>query len=86
MSSKGKLAVAALGIPPRELSILKYIFNLSSSRAQAYELAAAEQQPDIFLVDGDNPEAVSAWRTLCSNNPQQATMPTVIDRHGPRHG
>ena len=78
MSSNGKLAIAAIGIPPRELSILKCIFNLSASRAHSYELATANQPPDILIVDGDNPRAISEWRTLYGGEQHQPTLPTVI--------
>lgn len=78
MSGKSKWVVDAIGLPPREISVLKCIFKLSSSRVQSYELAPADQAPDIVFVDGDNPEAVSEWRALCTRDRSKTTVPTVM--------
>ncbi len=78
MSGKSKWVVDAIGLPLREISVLKCIFKLSSSRPQSYELAPADQAPDIVLVDGDNPQAVSEWRALCTRDRSKTTVPTVM--------
>jgi twitching motility two-component system response regulator PilG len=78
MNDKGKWVIAVIGIPARELSVLKCIFNLSSSRAWSYELASAGQTPDILLVDADNPEAVSQGHVLRTTEQSQTPMPTVM--------
>jgi two-component system, cell cycle response regulator len=78
MSGKSKWVVDVIGLPLREISVLKCIFKLSSSRAQSYELAPADQAPDIVLVDGDNPEAVREWRALCTRDRSKTTLPTVM--------
>src|SRR5438105_13983215 len=78
MSGKSKWVVDVIGLPLREISVLKCIFKLSSSGAHSYELAPADQAPDTVLVDRDNPAAVREWRTLRTRERRTATVRTVM--------
>lgn len=78
MSGRGVVTVATIGLQLHEQSILKCVFNLSAAREQSYALATPDQSPDILLVDGDIPEAVSAWRLRCKSDQRLAGLPTVL--------
>jgi twitching motility two-component system response regulator PilG len=80
MSNQSSLSVTVIGIPPQEEGVLKRIFGLTSSRTRSYVLAplTPNHTPDIFLVDNDDQDAVTQWRTLCSAGTAHATVPTVL--------
>jgi len=66
MSSKKTFAVAMIGIPEHERSILKNIFKLSLYRTQTYIIAAADEPGQIVLVNADDPRALAEWQALGS--------------------
>lgn len=52
------------GLRANERSVLFSMCSLSghSSRDYLYELTAEPAEADIYIVDGDDPEAVASWR------------------------
>lgn len=80
MSDKKTFSVAALGIPEQEQRVLRNIFKLSLYRPHAYMLTAADhtQPVDILIVDADDTQALTAWRSFRSHNSGTAAVPTVM--------
>ena len=64
MSDKKTFAVAMIGIPDQERSVLKNIFKLSLYRAYTYTFISANEPGQILIVDADDSEAMMEWRTL----------------------
>jgi hypothetical protein len=61
MLAKQTFAVLALGMPERELRILKTTCRISQARARAYVLATDPPQgaPDLVIVDGESDAALA---------------------------
>ncbi|MGB5064515.1 MAG: response regulator, partial [Candidatus Competibacter sp.] len=64
MSDKQSFKVALIGIPESERNVLRNIFKLSLYRPRAYSFAAAGEPIQILLVDAENPEAMTEWRSF----------------------
>lgn len=64
MSDRKAFAVALLGIPEQERSVLKNIFKLSLYRACTYTLISVKELSQILIVDADDSEAVAEWQAL----------------------
>jgi hypothetical protein len=60
--TKRQFEVLAVGVPERELRILRTVALLSQGRACAYTLAdgARRDDPDILAVDGESGAALAA--------------------------
>lgn len=82
---KRVLQVAAFGLRPNELNVLRSISVLSShsGRAVGFDLAADASMADLFIVDTESSEATGRWRTL---DPQQLRPVIVIDSTGTAAG
>jgi twitching motility two-component system response regulator PilG len=79
---KRVLQVAAFGLRPNELNVLRSISVLSghSARAVGFDLAAEASQADIFIVDAESGEDhLSRWQDC---DPQRLRPAIVIDSTG----
>lgn len=56
-----RLLVSIIGLSTRDALVAKSVAALSSNRAHSYSIVDAEggARPDIYVVDGDNPAAMS---------------------------
>ncbi len=72
------LGILAIGLSTREQNVLRSIVGLSSARTQSYSIAPEHQQPDILLVDRDDPVALSEWQVVCSKDAPMSALPTVF--------
>jgi two-component system, cell cycle response regulator len=80
MNSTRPFSVAILGFSTYEQKVLRSILRLSSSRPCSYTLAPSspEHTPDIVIVDGDDQQALAAWRTRYANDRANPQVPTVL--------
>jgi two-component system cell cycle response regulator len=84
MNDKKTFAVAVLGIPEQERSVLKNIFKLSLYRACTYTLISVKELSQILIVDADDPEAMAEWQALRgagaspSSSPRPGTASSLI--------
>jgi len=65
------LVVAVIGFGNTERKVIFSIFRISERRALRYvaqEAAADLAEPDVYLVDSDDPQAVSQWRSANSRS------------------
>ena len=80
MTNQNSLSVAVIGITPQDQGVLRRIFELTSLRTSSYVLAplTPNRTPDIYLVNGDDQDAMAEWHTLCTSGATKATVPTVL--------
>ncbi len=72
-----------LGFPPAEKTMLATTFRLTSRRPFCYtEAATPEERTDIYLVNADNPEALTQLQTRSPN----IHAPAVMIGRGPAAG
>lgn len=70
-----KFRVAAIGLSERDGRLLKSLTLVSSSRPRSYSLVDARLgAPELFVVDGDNGEAVEEWKLFHS----RANAPAIM--------
>jgi twitching motility two-component system response regulator PilG len=80
MNNTRTFSVAILGFSAYEQKVLQSIMRLSSCRPYAYTLApaTATHTPDMVIVDGDDPEAMAAWRKRYSSDATTTQVATVL--------
>lgn len=77
MNDDRPIVVAVFGLSPREERILQTICFISKTRPRTYELMEPGQTegPDMALLDGQEPNAVTEWRKFNDKHPM---LPLVI--------
>jgi two-component system, cell cycle response regulator len=87
MSDQKTFAVAMIGIPDQERSVLKNIFKLSLYRNYTYTLVSANEPSQILIVDADDSKAMTEWGALyktvahassSSSGPAPLAIPAVM--------
>ena len=56
--------VGIFGLAPNEQNTLGSIFKLAASRSRQYTMIEQRETAEIILVDADNPDALSEWRSF----------------------
>ncbi|MBE9562507.1 MAG: response regulator [Proteobacteria bacterium] len=56
--------VGIFGLAPNEQNTLGSIFKLAASRSRQYSMVEQRETAEIILVDADNPDAVSEWKSF----------------------
>lgn len=81
MDNKKVFRVAVIAnLNEREWWVLSAATSLTTSRARSYLFERpSENPPDIWLVDGDNPEILRQWRMMLAGR----SAPTVFLRANP---
>ena len=80
MNNKGTYAVAMIGIPEYERLVLRSIIKLSKYRSPAYVFSnmTPSEPADILIVDADDANAMTTWRTFYQTDENIVTIPTVM--------
>jgi len=60
--------VGIFGLAPNEQNTLGSIFKLAASRSRQYAMVEQRETAEIILVDADNPDALSEWRSFSVHN------------------
>ncbi len=56
--------VGIFGLAPNEQNTLGSIFKLAASRSRQYAMVEQRETAEIILVDADNPDSLSEWRSF----------------------
>ncbi|MDM8569791.1 response regulator [Thiotrichales bacterium HSG1] len=56
--------VGIFGLAPNEQNTLGSIFKLAASRSRQYLMVEQRETSEIILVDADNPDSLSEWRSF----------------------
>jgi two-component system, cell cycle response regulator len=69
-SVRGSVDVLPLGIAANEINVLQRMFSLTTARPLNYRLISSDSHADaqVYLVDGDQPASVEAWRNRQSKH------------------
>ena len=78
MNDKKRFAVALIGVPEYERTIIKSIFKLSLYRAYTYILTTEGDPGQIILVDADDPDALAEWRVFQQHEHPDASTTVVL--------
>ena len=78
MNDKKRFAVALIGVPEYERTIIKSIFKLSLYRAYTYILTAEGDPGQIILVDADDPDALAEWRVFQQHEHHDSSTTVVL--------
>lgn len=60
--SENPVSVAIIGIPAQEEKRLQAAFKHSETRATTYVFSGLDAEPDILMVNADEPESLVKWR------------------------
>src|SRR5207253_1456418 len=63
MTTKKIFSIASLSVAESDLRVLKSLSFLTVNRPRSYQLCGADEVPEIYLVDVDNPESLRQWHS-----------------------